>query len=198
MLDGDQAHLRLAYTLLFSLPSAPMLYYGEEIGMGDDLSLPGRLSVRTPMQWTDYGTGGFSTAPAERFVRPMVVDSDYGYQRNSVRTMRADPDSLLNWMAALMRVRRKCSEIGVGTCTALDTGHDAVLGLRFDSASSTAIILNNHSGSRRTVHLELDAREVATTTDLFTDRHYPPLDVANPKMRIAGYGYRWLRLRGIY
>jgi maltose alpha-D-glucosyltransferase/alpha-amylase len=198
MMGGDQARLRMAYSLLFSLPGAPMLFYGEEIGMGEHLGLSQRLSVRTPMQWTPYGNGGFSSASPKRFVRPIVTGGDYGFEKVSVAAQRGDGGSLLNWMAGLIRTRRECGEIGTGKLQVLDTGDDAVLGLRYDFEGSTIVVVTNLSGQRRTIALELGDDEIATATDLFTDRRYAPLRARNRQMRIEGYGYRWLRLGGIY
>jgi maltose alpha-D-glucosyltransferase/alpha-amylase len=196
MLGGDQRRLRLAYSVLFGLPGAPVLYYGEEIGMGEDLALPGRLSVRTPMQWSAYGHGGFSTAPPARHVRPLVADGAYGYRQVSVQAQRSDPDSLLNWVAGLTRVRRECGEIGLGAWQVLETGDPAVLGLRYDVEDSAIVVLNNLAPQPRTAALALGRAEAATATDLFSDRRYPPL--RRGRLRLAGLGYRWLRLRGIY
>ena len=138
MLGGDQARIRLAYSVLFALPGAPMLFYGEEIGMGEQPALPGRLSVRAPMQWTPYDNGGFSAAPPERYVRPILADGDYGFERVSVAAQRTDPDSLLNWLVALIRTRRECAEIGAGRCRVIDTGNDAILALRYDNTEMGA------------------------------------------------------------
>ena len=122
MLGGDQKHIRLAYSVLFSLPGAPVFFYGEEIGMSEQLALKGRLSVRAPMQWASYDNGGFSTAAPDQLVRPILAGADYGYERVSVGAERADPDSLLNWMALLTRTRRECGEIGTGRWETINTG----------------------------------------------------------------------------
>jgi len=198
MLDNDQAWLRLAYSVLFSLPGAPLIFYGEEIGMGENLDLPERLSVRTPMPWTTYDNGGFSTAPPERYVRPLTSDDHYGFHEVSVGKARGQPDSLLNWMASLMRVRKECGEIGAGTCSPVDTGTDAVLGLRHDIPDSTIVVFNNLSRERKTVTVDMNDLEIATATDLFTDRTYKPIEPTTRRFRIEGLGYRWMRLRGIY
>ena len=200
MLDGDQARIRLAYSVLFALPGAPMLFYGEEIGMSEQPALPGRLSVRAPMQWTPYDNGGFSTVPPERYVRPILADSDYGFERVSVAARRNDPDSLLNWLAELIRTRRECPEIGAGRCRVVDTGTDAILALRFDDPDheSAVVVLNNLSPDHQSLRLDLTEREIATATGLFPDRRYEPLDAKTSSMRINGFGYRWLRLGGIY
>jgi maltose alpha-D-glucosyltransferase/alpha-amylase len=198
MLGGNQDRLRMAYSLLFSLPGAPMIFYGEELGMGEQMDLPDRLSVRAPMQWTFYDNGGFSTAPMEKLVRPMLSGGDYGFERISVAAQRDHRDSLLNWMASLIRTRKECSDIGTGKCTIIETGSDAVLGLRYDLDGSSTIVLNNLSSKRHTAKLNLSSCEVAKSTDLLGDRQYPPLDDEQPSIRINGYGYRWLRLGGMY
>jgi maltose alpha-D-glucosyltransferase/alpha-amylase len=198
MLGGDQARIRLAYSLLFSLPGAPMLFYGEELGMGEQLEIEGRLSVRAPMQWTPYNNGGFSTAPPEKFVRPMSSGGAYGFECVSVGTLRSDRDSLLNWMAALIRTRRECGLIGSGDWRELKTGSDAVLGLRYDDTDSAVVILNNLSRDRHTLTLDLTEEEITTATDLLGDRDYGSINPNTRRMRIDGYGYRWLRIGGAY
>ena len=198
MLGGDQDHLCLAYSLLLSLPGAPMFFYGEEIGMGENPALPGRLAVRGPMQWTPYDNGGFSAAPPERFVRPMLAGGEYGHERVSVASQRGDPDSLLNRLTTLIRARRECGEIGSGDCRILDTGSDAVLGLRYDDHQSAIVTLNNLSPGRQTLTLDLSEREMEAATTLVSDRPYGPVDARNGRMRMNGYGYRWLRLGGVY
>ena len=198
MLGGDQARIRLAYSLLFSLPGAPMLFFGEEIGMGENLALPGRLSVRAPMQWTPYGGGGFSAAPPERLVRPILQGGDYGYERVNVADLRADSGSLLNWLAALTRTRRECGEIGIGAWQVLDPGDEAVLGLRYDVEDCAILVYNNLSRERRTVNLDLTDEALTTATDLFADRCYDPLTAGTRRFRLDGFGYRWLRIDGVY
>jgi len=198
MLGGDQNRIRSAYSLLYSLPGAPMLFYGEEIGMGENLDVPGRLSVRTPMQWTAYDDGGFSTADPKDFVRPMRADGEYGFHKVNVGSQRAQSGSLLNWIAALNRTRRECGEIGSGKWANLETGSGAVLGMRYDVSDSAIVIFNNLSSERQDVEIALSEKELSTATDLFTDRSYASFNPKTRSFRISPYGYRWLRLRGIY
>jgi maltose alpha-D-glucosyltransferase/alpha-amylase len=198
MLGGDQARIRLAFSVMFSLPGAPMIYYGDEIGMGENLSLPERLSVRTPMQWTSGPNGGFSTADRKDLVRPMVPGGDYGFETVSVSRQRGDHGSLLNWVASLTRTRRECAEIGTGTWSTVDVGNDAVLCMRYDTASRSTIILNNLSPGQRKVTLDLSDDECMTATDLFRDRLYDPITPDNQSFMISGNGYRWIRLMGVY
>ena len=198
MLNGDQARIRLAFSVMFSLPGAPMIYYGDEIGMGEDLSLPERLSVRTPMQWTDGPNGGFSTADPNDLVRPVVSNDTFGVETVSVSRQRGDHGSLLNWVAGLTRTRRECSEIGTGTWGTMDVGNDSVLCMRYDSGDRVVVIVNNLSPGRRKVTLDLDTAECAASTDLFGDRVYPPVTPENQTFTINGNGYRWIRLSGVY
>ena len=116
MLDGDQRAIRMAYSLAFSLPGTPVLFYGEEIGMAENLAIEGRYAVRPPMQWAD--DGGFTEADEGR--RPMV-EGEWGPQRVNVAAQRRDPGSLLNWFERLIRRRRECPELGFGALTVLDT-----------------------------------------------------------------------------
>jgi maltose alpha-D-glucosyltransferase/alpha-amylase len=198
MLGGDIAWLKLAYSVLFSLPGAPMIFYGEEIGMGEQVQLPGRMSVRAPMQWTSYGSGGFSGAPKAQHVRPTVARGPFSYPEVSVSSQRADSNSLLNWLTALIRVRRECGEIGVAKWTLVDAANDAVLCLRYDMDDTTILVLNNLSRARQTARLKLSAAEAETATDLLTDGTRDPLNAGDSRVELAPWGYRWIRLRGIY
>jgi maltose alpha-D-glucosyltransferase/alpha-amylase len=109
MLGNDRRRLELAFSLLFSLPGTPMMQYGDEIGMGDNLRLPERECARTPMQWTRGRHGGFSRA--KKIVRPVIGDAVYGYAKVNVADQRRDPHSLLNWTERMIRMRRECPEI---------------------------------------------------------------------------------------
>jgi trehalose synthase len=120
MLGGDRDRLRLAWSLMFTLPGTPVLLYGDEIGMGDNLAIPDRLSVRVPMQWSDEPNGGFSTAEADDLVRPLAAGR-YGPRHVNVAVQRRDPDSQLNWMERLIRRRKQTPELGWGTSTLVET-----------------------------------------------------------------------------
>ena len=166
--------------------------------MGEDLSLRERLSVRTPMQWTDGPNGGFSTADRTDLVRPVVSGGDFGFEAVSVARQRGDHGSLLNWIAGLIRTRRECAEIGTGTWRTVESGNDSVLCMRYDTASRTTIVLNNLSPGRRKVTLDLSKDECMTATDLFGDRLYDPITPDDQTFMINGNGFRWIRLLGVY
>ncbi len=128
MLDGDPRRIRMAYSLMFSLPGTPALYYGEEIGMGEDLAADGRMAVRTPMQWTAGRNGGFSTAAPRKLVQP-VVSGPFGPDHVNVAAQMRDRDSLWNWMRTLITIRRTCPELGWGEPSILehDGGHSVLV-----------------------------------------------------------------------
>ena len=196
ILGGDVARIKMAYSLLFSLPGAPMLFYGEEIGMGENLDLPGRLAVRAPMQWTPYDNGGFSQADPKRFVRPILTGGEFGFETVNVARQRGERESLLNWMAGLLRTRRECGEIGICPSATFATGTDAVLGIRYDEGASTLVMVNNLSAKKQAVHLPLSEEQLLTATELFADSRYPAFE--RPRFTLQPYGYRWLRVGGIY
>ncbi|MDP9022262.1 MAG: alpha-amylase family protein [Actinomycetota bacterium] len=192
MLGGDRHRLELAYTAVMSLPGAPMLRYGEEIGMGDDLSAGERMSVRTVMQWSSDAVAGFTSADPETFARPVISEGPYGYEEVNVAAQRIDPGSFLNWMQRLIRVRRQQSEIGSGTWEVLDTGVDGVLAIGYRLFDQVVIVATNFSPQACQVKLGI-ITELAFVSDVFADSDYPAPE--GQVLAIEGYGYRWLRGR---
>lgn len=130
MVEGNIRRIQLAYSLMLTLPGTPVLFYGEEIGMGEDLSLDERNSTRTPMQWSDAPNGGFSTAPGEKLIRPVISEGQFGYAAVNVLDQRRDPKSLLNWRERAIRMRKECPEFGGGKWQILDTGKPPVFAHR--------------------------------------------------------------------
>jgi trehalose synthase len=196
MLGGDQQRMRMAYSLLFSLPGTPVLFYGEEIGMGENLDVPGRSSVRTPMQWTDEPNGGFSPVAARRLVRP-VPAGPYGPLAVNVASQRRDPDSLLSWMERLIRRRRETPEIGWGTCTVLDSPSPSVLAHSCSWDGRTVVPVHNLSDEPVEVALPVAGRgDELQVVDLL-DREGATLSLERGRLdlKLEGYGYRWFRLQ---
>ena len=132
MLKGDQDHIRLVYSLIFALPGAPVLFYGEEIGMAENLDIPGRMSVRSPMQWSDEPNGGFSSAPAEALSRPVVSGGKWGPKALNAAAQEHEPDSLLNWTERLIRRRRETPEIAFGAWSFIPFPAAEIFALRYD------------------------------------------------------------------
>jgi maltose alpha-D-glucosyltransferase / alpha-amylase len=192
MLGGDQRRIRLAYVLQFSLPGTPVIRYGEEIGMGEDLSLQQRDAIRTPMQWADAPQGGFSDIPDT--VRPVIAKGDFGYPEVNVRDQQSDAGSLLRWFHNVLPVLRESPEFGTGTCTVLDTRDDRVLGLRYDCPSGAMIAVLNLSTAKVTVNLAPQAGVAdGFPVDVLADRAYPDAGDLT-EVALDPSGYRWLRL----
>jgi trehalose synthase len=188
MLDGDRDRLRLAYTVLFSLPGTPVLFYGEEIGMGENLDIPDRHAVRTPMQWEPSRGGGFSSAPAGELRRPLPT-GPYSPEEVNVSGQMDDPDSTLSWMRHLIQRRRHLPEIGLGAYSLVEVGSSKVLALRFDWAGRSLLTLHNFSGGR----VEVDLREElgdGAGVDVWSDTSYDP---AEARFALSPNGFRWIR-----
>lgn len=161
--------------------------------MGDDLSRPERLAVRTPMQWSSGHNAGFSAAPADRLVAPVVDDPAYAPASINVEAQLADPDSLLSRTQRLIRARQGLREI-TGSSRVVETGAPGVFGLRYDDAEtgSFAVLLTNVGQADARITLPVAA---GTLVDVLSDRAYDP-PVGDPAaVDIAGHGYRWLRSR---
>jgi trehalose synthase len=189
MLGGDQRAIRMVYSLVFSLPGTPVLFYGEEIGMGENLAIEGRYSVRTPMQWSAEPHGGFSTVEDPSRLRRPLPDGDYGPEHVNVAAQRRDPHSLLNWLERLFRRRRECPELGFGKLTILDAGAPNVLAHRCDWEGSTVVAVHELAGRPTTVALPVDDGEALA--DLAGAD-----DVALPAtLELDAYGARWFRIR---
>jgi maltose alpha-D-glucosyltransferase/alpha-amylase len=153
MLDNDRRRLELAFSLLFSLPGTPMLLYGDEIGMGDDLGLPERECARTPMQWTAERHGGVSRA--REVVRRVIDDDEYGFRKVNVADQRRDPHSRLNWTERMVRARRECPEISWGQFAVLPTGVVEVLAMRYDWRNTSLLAVQNFAARRRRVRIDV-------------------------------------------
>ncbi|HEX6293261.1 MAG TPA: alpha-amylase family protein [Herpetosiphonaceae bacterium] len=197
MLGGDQARLALAYSLLFTLPGTPVLRYGEEIGMGDDLSLEERESVRTPMQWSPEENGGFSKAPRKKLVRPVISGGSYGYQRVNVAAQSRDPRSLLNTIERMIRTRKVCPEFGWGQAQIMDTGEASVFAHRCEWDGGIVLAVHNLSSKACPVTLDLSEYEAGHLVDLLGDREYRRFDGGKHQIELEGYGYRWFRVDDI-
>jgi maltose alpha-D-glucosyltransferase / alpha-amylase len=191
MLDGDMRRLELAYSLLLGLPGTPVLWYGEEIGMGEDLDLEGRDSVRTPMQWSDEPHGGFTRG--DQPFRPVLERGRFGYRSVNVAAQRRDPDSLLNTLERMIRLRKETPEIGWGDWRVIETGAPAVLGLRFEWRGKVVVLLHNVGDAECEVELAHDDIGEGPLVDLI-DGERDEIDRAGHRLRLEPYGVRWLRV----
>jgi maltose alpha-D-glucosyltransferase/alpha-amylase len=194
MLGGDADRLKLAFSLMFALPGTPVLWYGEEIGMGDDLSQPERNSVRTPMQWADEPNAGFSTASKDKLVRPVVSDGPFDYRQVNVAAQRDRPGSLMECLQRLARVRRSCPEVGWGRCTVLETKETSVLALRYDWEGDTLVILHNLCD--RPVEVTLQDDDLKDLRPLFCNDDDRKMRDAPAPIALDPFGFRWFRAHG--
>ena len=199
MLDNDRRKLDLAFSLLFTLPGTPMLQFGDEIGLGDDLSLPERECARTPMQWSNDPHGGFTTG--KRPVLPVISDPIYGYQRVNVEGQRRDPHSLLNWMERKIRMRKECPEISWGDWKILKTDQPGVLVMCYEWDDHTLVTLHNFSAKPSAVVLDRGAVGGDTGTgklvDLLATNDSRADENGRYVVELQPYDYRWLRAGGI-
>jgi maltose alpha-D-glucosyltransferase / alpha-amylase len=195
MFGGDRRRIELMNSLLFTLRGTPVIRYGEEIGMGEDLRLPERYAIRTPMQWSPEPNAGFSTAPPERLIRPVIQEGAFSYKRVNVAAQRLDNDSLLNWTARAIRTRKECPEFGWGCMEFLDTDDHAVLAHTCTWRGTTLAALHNFSGAARSVKITWPPGTTGIEPIFGSNiQETPP--AAPPAVDLDGYEYRWLRLRG--
>jgi trehalose synthase len=196
MLSGDPRRIRMAYSLMFSLPGTPTLYFGEEIGMGEDLQAKGRMAVRTPMQWAPGPSGGFSTASPSRLIQRPVPDG-YGPDHVNVKDQRHDPDSLWTFMRELISLRRTCPELGWGEPTILDSGSPQVLAHRCDLDGDSAVIAVHNLGEEP-VSVSIAVEGVSEDCELvdLLERDILTVHSAPLELALSGYGFRWFRLGG--
>jgi len=193
MLGGDPQRIRMAYSLLFSMPGTPVLFYGEEIGMGENLTVAGRAAVRTPMQWSDEPGAGFSLGDPSTFPTP-IVDGGWGPGRVNVAEQRRDPESLLNWFERLIRRRRETHEFALGSPSVVSCSPHTVFAHRVDWEGSTILAVHNLAPEPVEVHIDLeDGADVVALDDLLGGGHVPVQGGALD-LDMDRYGYTWLRV----
>jgi trehalose synthase len=194
IMNGDAARIRLAYSLAFSLPGAPVLFYGEEIGMAENLAIPDRMSVRAPMQWNSGRNGGFSSAPADQLRRPVVEGRKWGPAAINVADQQRDPDSLLNWMERLIRRRRETPEIVFGEWSFVPVAEAAILAMRYDWGRRTVIVIHNLARKPLKISFQLEVAPDASLTDLFGTGGFSLRKDGTASVELGSFGSRWLRL----
>jgi maltose alpha-D-glucosyltransferase/alpha-amylase len=193
LLGNDRARIELANSLLLTLTGSPVLYYGDEIGMGDNIWLDDRDGVRTPMQWSDAPNAGFSGAPSVLH-DPVIDDLIYGYRQVNVAAQRANPGSLLNRMHEMIAVRKACRAFGRGELQLLTPAGVAVLAYLRACGDEVILVVNNLSPEPQQVALDLAAFAGARPVDLFTGQAFAPVGGQPYRLEMPRYEYRWLRL----
>lgn len=193
LVDGDERRIRLLHALLLALPGSPVLYYGDEIGMGDNIWLTDRDGVRTPMQWDATAGAGFSTADPERFTFPLIDSPGYTPAERNVAAQQADPASLLNWLREMLATRREHPVFGLGTFTDLGGDNEAVFAFRREHEGRSVVAVNNLSADPASSTLEADPRAFSGARRFAGDGEIRP-DSAT--VDLPGYGFAWFEVGG--
>jgi maltose alpha-D-glucosyltransferase / alpha-amylase len=196
MLAGDRRRIELAYSLMLSLPGTPVIRYGDELGMGDDLNLPERNCARTPMQWSTEPNAGF-TKNSKPFT-PVISSGPYGYEHVNAAKHRLEPNSMLNWTERMIRMRKEVPEIGWGDFQILATGDESVLAIRYDWRNNSVVFVHNLLGTPREVEFDvgLPAEDAGLLVNLLSEEHSRSRD-SRHHMLLEGFGYRWFRVGGL-
>ncbi|MBV8143287.1 MAG: alpha-amylase family protein [Verrucomicrobia bacterium] len=196
MFDGDIATALLAFSLIFTIPGTPVLWYGEEIGMGEDLSLEERNSVRTPMQWSAERNGGFSKAPKELLRRPVISKGKFSYRNVNVQKLRRQPESLLNRLELMIRTRKEFPEFGTGAYRILETDRRKTVFAHSceDEAGRAVLAAHNLSDQAEKVTIQLWHREFDHFVYLFEERENEPISDGTIALKLPPRGFSWLRL----
>jgi maltose alpha-D-glucosyltransferase/alpha-amylase len=197
LLDNDRRKIELANSILFTLPGAPIIYYGDEIGMGDNIWLFDRNGVRTPMQWTGEPGAGFSGADPDDFWVPLIDDDIFGYRRVNVAAQRADPGSLFHTMKHFVATRQANPVLGWGDCQFLRVANKAILAYLRRSEEAMVLALHNLSSAGQVAKLDLSAFVGTIPTDLLGRRSEPWPEIATSPYHISlePFDYFWLQLK---
>jgi len=194
LLDNDRARIEVANSLLFTLPGAPVVYYGDEIGMGDDIWLEDRDGVRTPMQWTGGPNAGFSEGESETLYCQPIDDGAYGYKRVNVEAQRADGNSLWHRIRQMIATRKAQQALARGDVRFLDVGNRAVLAFLRRHEGQTVLAVHNLSAERVEAVLDLGECAGAGAVDVLDGEALAPVSEGAYTLALPPYGYRWVRL----
>ena len=197
MLEGDRRRLELAYSLMMTLPGTPVVRYGDEIGMGDNLKLPERNCARTPMQWSTEPNAGFTKS--NNPVMPVISAGPYGFEHVNVAAQRRDPNSLMNWMERIIRMRKETPEIGWGDFSFISAQATDILIMRYEWRDNSVICVHNLSPLPREVSFSVGPgqEQACSLINLLSDDHSQPIDGNKHRILIEPYGYRWYRVCGL-
>jgi maltose alpha-D-glucosyltransferase/alpha-amylase len=195
MLSGDPRRLQLAYSLMFTLPGTPVIRYGDELGMGDDLQLPERNCARTPMQWSTEPLAGFTRG--DKPVVPVIEEGPYGFHKINAADQRRDAESLLNWTERIIRMRKEVPELGWGDFTVLETGNPGVLALRYDWRNNAVVVIHNFLGEVTEIRLRSVDQKGRELINLLTQDHSEADGRGVHRIVMEPYGYHWYRAGGL-
>jgi maltose alpha-D-glucosyltransferase/alpha-amylase len=194
LLDNDFDKVRLMNSLLLSMPGSPIIYYGDEIGMGDNIYLGDRNGVRTPMQWSPDRNAGFSHADPQRLYLPPIMDPVYGYEAVNVEAQSRDPSSLLSWMKRTLGVRRSHKAFGRGTLQFLEPGNRKILAYLREYEGETILCVANLARSAQPVELNLARYKGCVPVEMMGRTAFPPIGELPYLLTLHGHGFYWFRL----
>jgi maltose alpha-D-glucosyltransferase / alpha-amylase len=203
LLDNDRHQLELFTALLLSLPGSPVLYYGDEIGMGDNIWLGDRDGVRTPMQWTSDRNAGFSASDPARLYLPLIMDPIYGYQALNVEAQERNGGSLLHWTKRMIEIRKRHPVFGRGGYEELNSSNPSVLAFVREyqpghasepDAGDTILCVNNLSRFPQPVELDLRRFKGITPIECMGGVVFPPIGELTYLLTLPGHGFYWFQL----
>ncbi len=197
MLQGDRRRLELAYSMMLTLPGTPVLRYGDEIGMGDDLRLRERNCARTPMQWSTEPNAGFSKS--DKPILPVISEGAYSFEHVNVALQRRDPNSLLNWMERMIRMRKEVPEIGWGDFSFIRTNSQQVLAMRYDWRDNSMLCMHNLGADPVEVRFSVPTGDENSKmlVNLLSEDHSRAEKNGRHFILLEPYGYRWFRIGGL-
>lgn len=194
LLDNDRRKIELLNGLLLSMPGTPVIYYGDELGMGDNYYLGDRDGVRTPMQWSADRNGGFSRADPQRLYLPPIMDANFGYQAVNVEAQQRDPSSLLNWMRRMIAVRQLQPAFGRGSLSFLYPTNRKVLAFTREHGDRTLLCVFNLARSAQAAELDLSKHRGTTPVELTGNSPFPSIGELPYMLTLPGYGFYWFLL----
>jgi maltose alpha-D-glucosyltransferase/alpha-amylase len=197
LLDNDRRRIELMNGMLMSLPGTPIIYYGDEIGMGDNVNLGDRNGVRTPMQWDGGWNGGFSSADPETLYAPLLLNPVYGFQAINVQSQKRFDHSLLSWMKRLIRVRKSSAVFGRGSIEFLYPANHRVLAYVRKYGNETILAVNNLSATAQAVELDLKAYRGNILVEMFGRNIFPRIGELPYLLTLGPYQFYWFRLRRV-
>ena len=195
LLENDRRRIELMNGMLMSLPGTPIIYYGDEIGMGDNIHLGDRNGVRTPMQWNTGWNAGFSSADPEQLYLPLLSNPLYGYQRINVDAQKRTPHSLLSWMKQIIGVRKSTQAFGRGTLEFLSSPNHRILAYVREWGKDKILIVNNLSSSAQAAELDLLRFKGAIPIEMFGGNPFPRVGDLPYLLTLGPYQFFWFRLR---
>ena len=194
LMENDPAKIQLMNSLLFSMPGSPTVYYGDELGMGDNIYLGDRNSVRTPMQWSPDRNGGFSRADPQSLYLPPIMDPVYGYASVNVEAQSREPSSLLNWTRRMLAVRKACKAFGRGTFELLRPGNRTILAYVRRYENQAILCVANLKRSAQAVELDLKQFRGRVPVEMIGRSSFPPIGELPYMLTLPGYAFYWFDL----